>query len=386
MVNHSDSIKAIQDTTAIHAQTLASFQSHAENQQRWNASTEKTLQEMAKQFQSIYAQLGVASASSGGGDISSATTVNRGKMKLRQDLEDAFLFAAKPVQVELSLFSGADPEEWIASAQDFFDFYGTEDHHRVTMASFRMEGIARKWFRWMQRQRQLVGWSHLVEAIRKRFAIMEVESPEGQLSKLTQLTTVLDYQTRFEELALCTSNLSDDFLTQCFISGLRLDIKNEVLSHRSSSMVEVAALARFHEAQFNEKRSQTRAPVSRYPSVLSSPSVPPSDARFQPGRPPPVEGSGAGAPVKPRRISSAEAQARRAKGLCYYCDAKYVPGHKYRDPQLFCLDDEFSDSLPPNLPPIDSEQLPLSDEDGMGKEQSLVSFNALAGCFHPNTI
>ncbi|GMJ00425.1 hypothetical protein HRI_003711700 [Hibiscus trionum] len=271
MVNHSESIKLLQDTSTLHAQSLASLQSHADDQKQWNERTDRTLQEMAKQLLAISGQLGISAGSSGSGEISSASTVQRGKMKLRSDTEDAFPFAPKPVQVELPLFSGADPEEWIAAAQDFFEFYGTEDHHRVTMASFRMDGIARKWFRWMQRQRQLVGWSHLVEAIRKRFAIMEVESPEGQLSKLTQSTTVQDYLNRFEELALQTTNLSDEFLTQCFISGLRPDIKNEVLSHRSSSMVEVAALARFQEACFHEKRLANRAPGSRLPPLLSTP-------------------------------------------------------------------------------------------------------------------
>ncbi|KAK5795205.1 hypothetical protein PVK06_036463 [Gossypium arboreum] len=43
-------------------------------------------------------------------------------------------------EVELPLFTGKDPNEWLASLYDFFEFYNTENHHRVTMASFRMEG------------------------------------------------------------------------------------------------------------------------------------------------------------------------------------------------------------------------------------------------------
>ncbi|GMJ08585.1 hypothetical protein HRI_004527700 [Hibiscus trionum] len=96
------------------------------------------------------------------------TRTSRGKAKLKEESEDGFPFAPEPVSVELPLFTGDNLEEWIAVAQDFFDFYGTEDHHRVTMASFRMDGISQKWFRWMQRQRQLAGWDHLIEAIRKR--------------------------------------------------------------------------------------------------------------------------------------------------------------------------------------------------------------------------
>lgn len=73
----------------------------------------------------------------------------RGKVKVRANSDDVFPFAPKLVQVELPLFTGKDPEEWLASAHDFFEFYGMEDHHRVTMASFEMDCTANKWFRWM---------------------------------------------------------------------------------------------------------------------------------------------------------------------------------------------------------------------------------------------
>ncbi|KAE8661342.1 hypothetical protein F3Y22_tig00113726pilonHSYRG00313 [Hibiscus syriacus] len=58
-----------------------------------------------------------------GGDLTAASAVNRGKAKLHVDSNDSFPFPPKPVQVELPLFTSDDPEEWIASAHDFFEFY-----------------------------------------------------------------------------------------------------------------------------------------------------------------------------------------------------------------------------------------------------------------------
>ncbi|KAH1056031.1 hypothetical protein J1N35_034096 [Gossypium stocksii] len=49
---------------------------------------------------------------------------------------------------------------------------------------------------------------------------------------------------------------------------------------------------------------------------------------------------------QPRKLSAVEAQARRAKGLCYYCDAKFVPGHHCKEPQFFLLDDASNDIQP----------------------------------------
>ncbi|KAE8668031.1 hypothetical protein F3Y22_tig00112349pilonHSYRG00098 [Hibiscus syriacus] len=122
--------------------------------------------------------------------------------------------------------------------------------------------------------------------IRRRFRVIEIESPEGQLSKLVQITTVEDYQTHFEDMALRTTNLSDEFLIPCFVSGLRPDIKNEVLGHRSNSMSEVLPLAQFYEAKFNETRKvMNRMPNMKLPHLLPTPTTCPSMSKAQTSHP-----------------------------------------------------------------------------------------------------
>ncbi|GMI88056.1 hypothetical protein HRI_002474900 [Hibiscus trionum] len=374
MVNNADAIKALQEVSTCHDQTLVALQATVSENQ-------VALKEVLQKLTTISNQWSQPNTSTVIQDGSSDSRAMRGKGKSREASEDGFPFSPKPVSVELPLFTGVDPEEWIASAQDFFDFYGTKDHHRVTMASFRMDGIAKKWFRWMQRQRQLAGWEHFIDAIRKRFVVTELESPEGLLTKLTQTATVEEYQTRFEDLVLRTHNLPDTFLTQCFISGLRADIKNEVLSQRVSTMSEAMQLARFHEARLSDlKRSLGRG----FGPKPSSPS-PPAGPRTMPGRPPPLDSSPKpshpNAP-QPRKLSAAEAQARRDKGLCYYCDTKFVPGHRCTDPQLFLLDDSAGEDISGDL----ATNPDVEVSDGVTREHSLVSLNALAGCFTPNTI
>ncbi|PPS18558.1 hypothetical protein GOBAR_AA02020 [Gossypium barbadense] len=150
---------------------------------------------------------------------------------------------------------------------------------------------------------------------------MEIESPVGQLSKLIQMTMVEDYQSCFEDLALCTHNLYDEFLLDCFISRLRTDIKLEVLGHRSTSMTEVQALARFHEARLHARRYLGSTSGFKLPPLLPTPGLPSTGPKVQRSRPPPLEQqhppANTATPV--HRISSVEAQAHRQKGLCYYC-------------------------------------------------------------------
>lgn len=38
-------------------------------------------------------------------------------------------------------------------------------------------------------------------------------------------------------------------------------------------------------------------------------------------------------------ITGQEAKERCEKGLCYYCDERYVPGHRCQHPQFFVIED-----------------------------------------------
>ena len=39
------------------------------------------------------------------------------------------------------------------------------------------------------------------------------------------------------------------------------------------------------------------------------------------------------------RITSNEAKEQREKGLCYYYDKKFIPGHRCQRPQLFMIEE-----------------------------------------------
>ncbi|KAK8669792.1 hypothetical protein V6N13_104561 [Hibiscus sabdariffa] len=115
MVNHSDSIKALQDTTNRHEQTLTSLQQFTDEKKQWNVSTQNTLNEMTCLLHPISNHLGISATMSAGGEVTSDSTTIKGKAKVRNDSDDMFPFAPKLIQVELPLFTGKDPEEWLAT-------------------------------------------------------------------------------------------------------------------------------------------------------------------------------------------------------------------------------------------------------------------------------
>ncbi|KAE8684456.1 hypothetical protein F3Y22_tig00111129pilonHSYRG00045 [Hibiscus syriacus] len=63
MVTDTESIKALQDTANRHEQILTSLQNHVTSQEKWNATTQSTLQEVTRQLQAILSQLGIAATS-----------------------------------------------------------------------------------------------------------------------------------------------------------------------------------------------------------------------------------------------------------------------------------------------------------------------------------
>ncbi|PKI34303.1 hypothetical protein CRG98_045301 [Punica granatum] len=90
-------------------------------------------------------------------------------------------------------------------------------------------------------------------------------------------------------------------------------------------------------------------------------------------------------PVK--RLSYAEAQQRREKGLCFYCDEKYTFNHKCAArPKLFLFEEDTEQhNDPASDTPSDSalaEELQVQEV----QSQSAISYHALAGSISPTTL
>ena len=139
------------------------------------------------------------------------------------------------------------------------------------------------------------------------------------------MATVAEYQEAFEKLSHRVDGLPEHFLIGCFIAGLKDDIRLDVQIKNPTSLAEAIGVARLVEER---NQLQRRLPGPNRPSAVTpigrnAPSTtvgllgPPPGPRTTPSVSPPV-----------RRISNQEARERRDKGLCYYCDEKFVPGHR----------------------------------------------------------
>ncbi|PNY17392.1 Ty3/gypsy retrotransposon protein [Trifolium pratense] len=219
------------------------------------------------------------------------------------------------IKLDIPRFDGTDPLGWIFKITQFFDYHLTPEEQRLRIASFYMEGAALTWFQWMHQNGQLLTWANFLHALEIRFAPSQYEDPKGTLFKLTQTTTVKEYQAQFESLANRITGLPPACYLSCFISGLKPAIRREVLAFQPVTLIQAISLAKLQE----EKH------LDRIPSLSRpSPSATGSSSSFKPTmtiippKPQPVV----------KRLSPDELQARREKGLCYNCDETYQRGHR----------------------------------------------------------
>ncbi|KAH9745872.1 E3 ubiquitin-protein ligase CCNB1IP1-like [Citrus sinensis] len=100
----------------------------------------------------------------------------------------------------------------------------------------------------------LVLHSMKMENLKHRFGASLYDDPQGNLFKLTQTTTVAEFQTAFEDLMNRVTGISEPLLISFFITRLKPDIRRELLFARPSSLIEAFALARAYEARAEEAK------------------------------------------------------------------------------------------------------------------------------------
>lgn len=151
------------------------------------------------------------------------------------------------MKLKVPRFDGTKPLGWIFKINQFFEYHGTPENERLTIASFYMEGKALAWFQWMTGNGQFTLWPVFLQALQTRFAPSQYEDPTRALFKLTQKGSEAQYLLDFEDLANRIVGLPPAFLLSCFVSGLTSEIRREVQAHQPLMLVQAASLACLQE-------------------------------------------------------------------------------------------------------------------------------------------
>ncbi|GKC21779.1 retrovirus-related pol polyprotein from transposon 17.6 [Tanacetum coccineum] len=160
-------------------------------------------------------------------------------------------------------------------------------------------GFGGKWGRFVKAHGETVGWDVYEEGILKRFGVVN-EDPMAELKNLRHTTNMKEYQGQFEQL-----------LTQ-------VDITESQAA--SLAMIKQKATPVLPTLKFNNNYYVSRNVA--YPNkatIVTTPVLNTQVVTKYPALP---------SPAPRKMLSQKEFTEKRAKNQCFYCDKKYVSGHK----------------------------------------------------------
>ncbi|GAU18789.1 hypothetical protein TSUD_80780 [Trifolium subterraneum] len=285
-------------------------------------------------------------------------------------------------KIEMGTFDGTDALDWLFQAEQFFLYYNIALENRLPMVAFYMKGEALGWYKWMYLNHELTDWNSFARALELRFGPSTYENHQAQLFKLKQTGTVSEYQAKFEQLGNKVLGLPADAMLNCFISGLTPEIRNELAIQKPYTISQAIGLAKLLEAKIQETKPRYSKPFHAHttkPNVTqpqnSKTTLQPDTQKTNPNPPPKL-------PI--RRLSPAQMQERRALGLCYNCDEKFVVGHRCAAGRYLLLILDPEEPLDHNENSSDPENTNTTEE--AAETYFQLSPHALTGQFSPQTL
>ena len=148
-------------------------------------------------------------------------------------------------------FDGTNPKRWRSLCEKYFATYAVDPLLWVGLVEHYMEGPAGIWYQSIAPQLPCTTWDSFCSLLHERFDRDQHEFLLRQLFNIRQQTSVSAYATAFSELvdqikSYCP-NSDPLFFPQCFIDGLRQDIKAIVLVQRPQNFDAAVRLALLQE-------------------------------------------------------------------------------------------------------------------------------------------
>jgi hypothetical protein len=269
-------------------------------------------------------------------------------------------------RVDVSKFDGSDPTGWVTQMEHYFSLYNiTDDLAKLWYGVLHLDQECWQWWQWRKTSRQgYIAWTQFVTELYQRFNTDT--NHLGHLTKLKQSGIVEDFIAAFEHMAFRTKGMTDAFFRECFINGLKEEIRAHVLMDLPTTWVEATKKAK--EAQ------QIVSFQNRKLSFIPRPKL--------------VNPTTPSAPLKIQKLTRAEMVECQLKGLYYNCDDKYFPGHKCKEQNLFMdiSEDIQEDDDDTSYVPESPENYEINPPSNPPEVEPIISLNYLTDFSVPQTL
>jgi len=183
-----------------------------------------------------------------------------------------------------------------------------------------------------------------------------LERERNPLEELIELKQKNDIETYIKDFDILwnRSEISEKNALVFFIGGLEVEVKNLIKMFEPKTLKQVYILARLQDNTLTHRRynlnptKQTYQPTTYahqskpYTLTSYSKNLPGSSSNtFKPfsngllRTPLPYNANPVNRTTRP--IRNKDLDERRAKGLCFWCDEKFVPGHRCQNKRLYSL-------------------------------------------------
>ncbi|KAA0045216.1 Ty3/gypsy retrotransposon protein [Cucumis melo var. makuwa] len=330
-------------------------------------------------------------------------TAEEPKLEVKTE-EERSVDRCKFKKVEMPVFDGTDPDSWLFRADRYFKIHNLTDSERLTVAVISFDGLALDWYRSQEEREAFTGWDDLKLKMLVRFRATREGTLVSRFLTIKQESTVEEYRNRFDKLLAPVASLPTVVLEETFMNGLNPWLKSEVETLEPNGLAQMIKLAlkienrelvrrecglvSAYDSKTGHKQQQAKSPIAAATKKgTTSGSWPMRTITLR------EVGTGDNRREGPtKRLSDAEFQARREKGLCFRCGKKYFAGHwckskehkelrmlvvKEGGEELEIVEEEFFDAE------TEMKQVEVQNVENLNIE---LSINSVVGLNNPGTM
>jgi hypothetical protein len=177
-------------------------------------------------------------------------------------------------RIEVDKFDGSDPTSWVTQMEHYFSLHCiTDELDKLCYVVLYLDPEQWQWWQWRKNScKGYITWTYFVAELYDRFDIDTHYL--SRLTKLKQSSTVEDFITTFENFSFRTEGMLDALFHEYFISGLKDEIRSQVLMAHPQTWLEATKCSK--EAQqviFSQNKKPSFVPHPR-PTNPNHPATP----------------------------------------------------------------------------------------------------------------
>ena len=131
-------------------------------------------------------------------------------------------------RIEMLVFSGPLPFDWISRVERFFRFGNYNEDEKLNLVSLSLEGPVLQWFNGEVISDPFVSWEQFTKRMLDRSSGPIDNDPAARLFCLTQEGDIVDYVNEFEALRNQVTGIDEKNLIKVFFNGLKSEMKEVI--------------------------------------------------------------------------------------------------------------------------------------------------------------